>query len=147
MSAPKAEAVGLTVEPQRASTLQGLPAGEESVMQELNLSELRRVAEAAGESNEGGWLVARGLREAVSRGGEVLERAEAAHIETFGPERVLALLDALAAAEAIRDEARAAVERGHALADVFKGAGTVCVYESAAEIGQIIHAALDGEGA
>jgi hypothetical protein len=96
MSAPKAEAAGLTVE---------------------RREELRRVAEAAGESNEGGWLVARGLREAVSRGGEVLERAEAAHIETFGPERVLALLDALAAAEAIRDEARAAVERVRALAD------------------------------
>lgn len=112
MSAPKAEVAGLTVE---------------------RREELQRVAEAA---TPGPWLQeganygrpSRNVR-AQHQGGWPLQgvaylvgrTADAAHIAAFDPPTVLALLDALAAAEAERDEARAAVERGRELAEAARG--------------------------
>lgn len=134
MSAPKAEAAGLTVE---------------------RRAELRRVAEAVG---EGPWesyplpdagpnhwtMTGVGIAGDDEMGHriEAMFPQDAAHIAAFDPPTVLALLDALVAAEAERDglleaaqslhdeaarlaaerdEARAAVERVRALADSVRG--------------------------
>ena len=64
--------------------------------------------------------------------------ADAAHVAAFDPPTALALLDRLEAAE----RQVAAVEE---LADEWDAAGIVSVYESAAELAQILRAAL-GDG-